>query len=178
MSFTEAERVILINQYTILAALDPSKKDDCDLQIEILTSGYEHLYYKITQVLDPEVMSEQDGNFVDDVLFMYRVIDTYLRKFPDDEEIQQHTLARFVGFDGNKESRFCSLAKFKILKLGEYSEQLPRESETDGFNTHWSVIPQYQAMLTEFNSIKDAKGLDHQQGMSRDDLLKVLAAAE
>ena len=81
MSFTEAERVILINQYTILAALDPSKKDDCDLQIEILTSGYEHLYYKITQVLDPEVMSEQDGNFVDDVLFMYRVIDTYLRKF-------------------------------------------------------------------------------------------------
>lgn len=73
MELTDKDRIFLINQYEIWRKLDPQYADYCEERIEILESGYQIFYPAIYERLS-EPMSIEAGEFVHDILTVYRLI--------------------------------------------------------------------------------------------------------
>src|SRR5690554_5729372 len=104
--YTDADRLILANQFKILASLAPEKKDYWSRCEEIIVQGYEYLYDSLPH-LSPSLPTD-DGQFVADVLQLFRVLNHYKQAHPDDKEVHEHSWSEFRGFDGNhdKESYY------------------------------------------------------------------------
>jgi uncharacterized protein YfbU (UPF0304 family) len=163
------DRLLLINQYTILQHLDPENTQYAEF-LEIVTHGYEHAYSEITEWIN-EPMSADAGKLVYDVLSLYRAIEHYKSKNPEDTEVGEHAWGSFAGFDGNNETEFVTFTNFVINKQGKFSEQQHRKGETDGFNSHSPTLDSYRGMLRCWAS--RGKNVT----LSRDDALEILNAA-
>ena len=71
MKIEEKDRLILVNQYRILASLNKKDEKHYQEKIEILENGYEKLYQNLFENFSSEPLSAKDCNFVMDVLEMY-----------------------------------------------------------------------------------------------------------
>ena len=170
MHLTKTERMILINQYEIRKALDPNDAVYYDEAIEILTNGYAVLYAELFTGISSD-MPKSDGEFVLDVLQMFRVIEAYKQSHPNDSEVANHQWAHFHGFDGNNEGHCLQFTRFQIKVKKHWSEQWPYESQTDGFNSHTPMMGVYARMLKEWESF------DKPYPLSRDQIMAILNAA-
>lgn len=145
MNISEVERLILINQFTILEEKNP--QDSYYRQgREILESGYKVLYNEITQILSKE-MSEEDGDFVIDVLQMYRTLHDSYNNLGDKKDLKESDVM-FKGFDGNEEGKHYSFAQYFVKDYKRFSE-----FEKVSFNSHTNKIPKYQRMLIEWRKL-------------------------
>ena len=149
MELSDAERLILINQYRILAILDPKEKDYYEQGCEAMEEGYSQLYEEFLPHLEKPLLDEA-YHLVWDILDVYRSIDLYKRSHPDDTEVATHRHATFVGFDGNNETEYLALTRFIIKDMGRYDEQASLGA--DDFNSHWPMIQQYQDMVEIWKS--------------------------
>lgn len=145
MEITDIERLILINQFNILEQMNPQDPYFKNGR-EILENGYRNLYSEITDILSDE-MSEQDGDFVIDVLQMYRSLNDSYIKIKDKENVSEEDL-NFPGFDGNQEGKFYLFTKFYIQDFGRYAEF--SDGKHGEFNSHSRMIPKYRRMLAEW----------------------------
>lgn len=160
MAFSEAEKLLLSNQYQILSILDPINKKDYELLLTCLDRGYdadfEQLAPDFEPTLSPDVRQE-----VRDILEMFRAI------YPN-----QHSMpgtlpeAAFAGFDGNEEPEHYAYARFLLEERGLWSE-----SKTNNYNTHTNVLGDYRKMLLEWNKSSDKLNL------TKDDIKRVVAFA-
>lgn len=145
MNISDVERLILINQFTILEEKNP--QDSYYRQgREILESGYKVLYTEITNTLSKE-MSEEDGEFVIDVLQMYRTLHDSYNNLEDKKDLKESDVV-FKGFDGNEEGNHYSFAKYFVQDFKRFSE-----FENASFNSHSNKIPKYQRMLIEWRKL-------------------------
>lgn len=159
LKLTEVERLILLNQYKILKAIEPDGDDveHYDEAMEILRSGYESEYRELASMFTS--VSGDDCDFVYRVLAMYSAI-TYCRRGTADAKANA-PFARFAGFDGNNEAALLGFARF-LFKSERYPE-VAEGSETDGFNSHMPTRQIYERMLTVYDKVKDAIELTEEQ---------------
>lgn len=169
MELTKTERVMLMNQYRILSHLDPDNKSNYDEKIEVLQSGYKIFYSMLDELISDEMMIEA-SDLVLQTLSIYRQIEFYKKKNPTDKEIIDHPSSVFAGFDGNHESQYYAFARFVIETQNKYEEQKKYWRETDGLNSHSSMVDKYSRMIEAWKS----DGTDY--NFSRERILKILNA--
>jgi len=168
MELTKKDRLMLINQYELLKLLDDGNEKHYTELIEILTNGYEIFYSDFDEWLSDD-MPQFEGLFVLDILSIYRSIETYKRKNPNDDELANHNWGCFQGFDGNYESTYRAFTLFLIDIQGKFEEQNVYKDRTDSFNSHSATLDKYRSMVEQWNRMdKDLS--------TRENILSVLKA--
>jgi uncharacterized protein len=152
VELTQKDRLFLINQYEILKRLDRNNIKVYDNFIEILTEGFEVFYHDINQWITEGVPFE-DAQFVFDILSLYRNIEIYKLKNPDDIEIAGHPWAQFQGFDGNSEGAHRQFVLFLVERYNRFTEQAAYLHLTDSFNSHFPTIDIYKAMINRWKNL-------------------------
>jgi uncharacterized protein YfbU (UPF0304 family) len=161
MKLSRVERLILSNQYSILAALYPNEAKSYTEMREIVESGYEFHYSEIAQhILDnDDVMSEDECLEVLDILTMFSAIKRSFNSLEDKPSVQEHDI-RFRGFDGNNETKYMLYAQFFCDSQGGRFEDLDRG---DNFNSHLPSLDMYRRQLVEWNRSKDKHKLTKEE---------------
>ena len=139
MELTKPERLILLNQYRILAKLEPDDSRASEEACEILRNGYALEYEKLGSYVDPAV-SEAECREVKDILDMYRALKIARGKLPEETFGEGDTV--FPGFDGNNETEHFAYATFLIETQNKWPE-----SKRDPRNSHRPMLARYRSML-------------------------------
>ncbi|MGD6873003.1 YfbU family protein [Sutcliffiella horikoshii] len=159
--FSLKERLILMNQYDIMAKLasDDHEKKNFENLSEVFRCGYQWGYGLVTEPLLEE-LTELECKFVCNVLDMYS--DLYFsRKNAENiiSEVNEDDVL-FNGFDLNDsvESKYYGFAKFLIEDLGRYSEykELIQSGKIDSLNSH-GFGPSLQRLSHMVEVYKEAK---------------------
>jgi len=145
MKLSRAERLILVNQYKILSAINNS--DDFENQLEVLRYGFEREYKN----LDPYItdlqmhpVSERVCHEVIEIFTMHRAISSVTG---NDE---------FGGFDGNYESDQHSYADY-IKRQGSYTELDITK------NSHMPMLDTYRRQLSIWKNCQNQYAPTHQE---------------
>lgn len=168
MELSKKDRLLLINQYRILAALDKESGAQYFELIEILERGYS-IFYSLIDEWVSEDMPEEEGRFVLNILDLYRAIED-IKRASKDQRILSHDYSFFHGFDGNNETQHMAFCRFLIETQGKFQEQKPYLLRNDNLNSHMPMINKYERML------KAAKDVPNLWRMSADDALVILNA--
>ncbi|MFP5111611.1 YfbU family protein [Bacillaceae bacterium C204] len=168
MNLSKVERLILINQFTILEKLNP-EEHSYELNKEILVNGYKHNYGEIFECLHDEV-SEEVSQEVWDILQMYRSLNFSYRNLEDKGDIDETSL-KFRGFDGNNETNHMVYARFVLHDLDRYKELWNDEKYPD-YNTHSPRIGKYRRMLSVWQQVSERYNND----LSIDEIKSILNA--
>jgi uncharacterized protein YfbU (UPF0304 family) len=152
MELSRKDRVVLINQYRLLSALDAENRDRYQQWIDILQNGYAALYPEISAWTSDD-MPVSDGTFVLKVLSMYRMMEDYKRQNPRDKGVVDHPWSTFRGFDANDEPQYMNFARFLIGKQGKFAEQKPYELRTDRWNSRVPTLRKYRGMLAGWEAL-------------------------
>jgi uncharacterized protein len=145
MELSKKDRILLINQYRILAVLDKNEESHYLELIDILQHGYEVFYSMVDEWISDD-MPEEEGLFVLNVLNLYRAIED-VKRSSSDERLLNHHYSVFPGFDGNNESEYLEFCRFLIEKQGKFQEQEQYLPKNDGMNSHMPMYEKYQRML-------------------------------
>jgi uncharacterized protein YfbU (UPF0304 family) len=145
MKLTKKDRLILINQFEILAALNPASKSHYDEVVEILVNGYKIFYSEFDDWVANDRPVEE-GRFVLEILGLYRVIEDVKRK-TENQQLNAHRYSFFRGFDGNTETGYMLFCRFLIETQGKFQEQRPYLSRNDNLNSHTPLVEKYQRMI-------------------------------
>ncbi|SDG83498.1 MULTISPECIES: YfbU family protein [unclassified Duganella] len=140
INFTDAERVILANQYDILGRLDESNRKDYERTAAALRDGHSYIYDQVFDWVSP-VLAQEKQEFVLAVLNLYSNLNNSVRHYGPDAGIAKEDLA-WPGFDGNNESDLYSFS-CALAKSGRYPELLGEE----GINSHSHTLDIYKRML-------------------------------
>ena len=145
MGLTKKDRLLLINQYKILACLNKEEESHYLELIEILERGYAIFYSSMDEWVS-EDMPEEDGRFVLDILDLYRAIED-VKRATKDEKLSKHPYSFFRGFDGNNETQQMGFCRFVIEIQGKFQEQKPYMLRNDNLNSHMQMVGKYSRML-------------------------------
>lgn len=159
------QRQMLYNQFEVIERVTG---ESCKEQKEILLNGYELFYGDLFVVYESSV-SEADCVFVLDVLSAYRLVHIFIEQNPTDTEVNGHHRAKFIGFDGNNETKLMAFTRFLVHEQNKFEEA--RNSEHDDFNSHSPMRDVYAPMVREYKARKI-----NVRKMSRDDILGMLNA--
>lgn len=170
MELSKLHRILLINQYKMLAALDKNEESRYLELAEILESGYSIFYPMIDEWLS-EDMPEVEGKLVLEVLDLYREIES-IKRLTKDPRISEHHYATFPGFDGNNETQHWSFCRFLVETQGKFQEQKQYLQKNDGMNSHTPMLEKYRRMLKK----RKALGAPRARDLSVDQILQVLEA--
>jgi uncharacterized protein len=168
MEMTKKDRIFLINQYKILAALNKDEESHYLELIEVLEQGYE-IFYSLVDEWVSEDMPKDEGRFVLDVLDLYRAIED-VKRSTKDERLLKHEHSFFRGFDGNHETEHMAFCRFLIDTQGKFQEQKPYKLRNDNLNSHMPMIEKYRRMLILADQLSKVGRL------SPDQVLEVLNA--
>lgn len=173
MELSKLERYFLSNQLRILETLYPTEADEFAVQREAIEQGYSFIYEMgMDHILDgDDAMTPDESKEVWESMDMFLSIDRTIQDLGLEELHNEH-FTRFRGYDGNNESKFMGFAAFTIERLGRFTH-LPLKEEIY-FNSHMPTRQIYGKMLTEWRKI----GYEHRFPMRKEDLMKVLAAAD
>lgn len=121
MKLEEKDRLILVNQYKILASLNKVDEKHYYEKIEILENGYEVLYDSLIMNFAKTSLSIEEGNFVMDVLEMYGTGITLSFKNLKTTTLTEQDI-RFPGFNTNEEFKYYSFSLHWLETLDRYAE--------------------------------------------------------
>lgn len=147
MNLSKKDRLLLINQYKILAALDKDDASHYGELIQILENGYS-IFYSMVDEWVSEDMPEEESRFVLEILDLYRAIED-IKKKSRNEDIEKHLYSFFKGFDGNNETEYMAFSRFLIQEQDKFREQEKYLIKNDNMNSHMPMIEKYKRMLVE-----------------------------
>ncbi|SFE87971.1 YfbU family protein [Paracidovorax wautersii] len=143
IELTDAERLILANQYRIRGILE---HDDSYAELaDDLESGHKWLYQSRLRI-SPN-LSEDDTNLVLDTLALYRLLQSSYEELEDKSEVEKDQV-QFPGFDGNNESEllyFCTA----LCRKARYEELIGRPAK----NSHAPTRDNYSRMIGQWRRI-------------------------
>ena len=168
MKLTKVERWILTNQYKILEHVDPDNLKHYQTMQVVLEQGYELEYDWKTQHLynDDDVVTEEKGRYVINVMAMYDALQQSFKSLADKEGIKERELA-FPGFDGNEEGEYLSYAKFLREHEGKFTSL---KDDSDHLNSHFPTLDIYNRMQEVWAQARNKYAL------SRDEIRAILDA--
>jgi hypothetical protein len=132
MTLTKTERIILANQYQILALLDKKNATDYDGIREALEDNYPLAYEGFFDRFSDGLTLDECG-FVNEVLAMF-------------DALQRTKVAgtQFPGFDGNNETMFMAYARYIRKREGRFDYL---EVGSADLNSHFPSVDGYRRML-------------------------------
>lgn len=168
MKLTDAERLILANQYQILRHLDPEHAGRYSQYADALLGGYEHEYAEIDNRLarGEGAMSRDDCTFVRDVMTMHDALQRTAAS--QDNEIERDDVI-FRGFDSATEHKYVNYAKFLRGERRRLPNLKVKSIELDSGE---AMTPVYQRMLNVYELAADPMEL------TREEALAILDAKE
>jgi uncharacterized protein YfbU (UPF0304 family) len=144
LKITDTERLILANQYEILATL---KEDDSYAHLaEELRDGHEWLYQQHFDYLSPN-MREEDSEFVVTILGIYSDLHDSYEQLSDKSGIEPRQV-QFPGFDGNNEGELLSFSR-ALRKSARFIDTLPEH----GKNSHMPTREIYGRMIAKWEEL-------------------------
>lgn len=141
MNLSPQERLILSNQYRILALLDKRNAESYEESAAIVENGYEIAYDWLAPSIDAPVSAEVCQEVID-ILNLFR----YFAQAADRENQRLGPRLTFHGFDGNNEGEHYSFASFLVRQQGKWPDLLLGRPTWD-LNSHRPVLGDYQNML-------------------------------
>jgi uncharacterized protein len=147
LNLTDAERLILANQYEIMSLLH---EDKSYLQLsKQLRDGHAWLYRQSFQHLAP-VLPDEDAKFVLRILSIYDQLFHSFQKLDDKSGLTEEDV-RFPGFDGNDsyESRLLGFAE-ALAEDRRYPDIL---SVQRGANSHCQAVPGYKQVIERWRAM-------------------------
>lgn len=170
VKLSRVERVILANQFRILAALYPDEKTDFDGREEVMREGLVGAYDWALNVVVPDVdaMPQEICDEVADILEMYSALRNSYSRIEDKSGIPDDLLT-FEGFDVYKEIPHHYYAEFLLHhKGGEFTGLW---DERKGIGSLSPKLPGYRAMLTVWRQKNERRDF-----LTRGDMLDILGA--
>jgi uncharacterized protein YfbU (UPF0304 family) len=151
MRLTPVERLLLSNQFQILAALHPEEAERYEELSEILDRGYEALYDRAFEAQFEEPLTAADGQEVIDVLAMYEALQRAYDALPDKGGLPPEAVA-FPGFDPRSEHQ-AGFAKFYCEADGGRFQTVRRLPPD--FTSRRPMRARYHAMLHRWQECPD-----------------------
>lgn len=151
MRLTPVERLILSNQFQVLAGLHPEEAERYEELSEILDRGYEALYDRAFEAQFEESLSAADGQEVIDILAMYEALQRAYDGLADKGGLAPEAVA-FPGFDPKSEHQ-AGFAKFYCEADGGRFQDLRRL--TPDFTSRRPMRPRYHVMLRRWEATPD-----------------------
>lgn len=167
-SLTDVERLILANQYEIMAMQVGHGSLEASSYLELadwLKKGYRYLYAdRLGEQVWP-VLGEAKSDFVVDVLGMYSRLHASAAALNCSNSAEQEQLmrgAKFPGFDGNNDADILTFAD-ALMQAGRYEELADKSGRCPR-----SVCTKegYVRMLRELAKFEDVEYLLNQQQIS------------
>lgn len=162
MTLTDAERLILANQYEILKHLDPERSSQYSHYAEALLSGYAHEYDEIDSRLarGEGTLSRDDCSFVRDVMAMHEALQRTAAS--QDNEIERDDVV-FRGFDLSTEQKYLNYARF----LRSDRRRLPGLKVKDvALDSGEPMTAVYQRMLNAYELSADPAELTREEALA------------
>jgi len=166
MKLTKIERLILSNQYRILASLYPDEAKAFETNRKVVEEGYTYQYSWLADHLSSEV-PEEDSRYVLDVLDMFSDLLFSFDQLTDKSGIDAYDV-KFRGFDGNNETSLMSYARFFVQDLDRYNE-----FQNHDFNSHMPTTALYSRMLEVYRPIK-AACREGMRRLSKDEIIQII----
>jgi uncharacterized protein YfbU (UPF0304 family) len=142
MELTKTERLILINQYRILAKLEPESAVDYEELVDVLSRGYVAQYHQFSDSIYNE-FSLEECTEVSDILDMYTVLQRAYARLPGLAAASGRESITFLGFSGNDETKQMSYTRF-LRAHGRWSDLIVEKNDC---NSHFPLLDAYRRML-------------------------------
>jgi len=153
MQLSKIERLILANQYEILATLSSNDKDREKSYLErkkIVDEGYLYEYECLFESIQENKMTEGEYQEVSEILTMYNDIQYSYKNLADKGGIDEQEII-FEGFDMNLEAGQYCYTNFLLTKLGTDRQFLPKRSPD--LNSHLPKLKKYRKMYAVWKAI-------------------------
>lgn len=176
MKFTNAEKLIVTMLADLHEKLEIDNVDTKLIKQAIYSNNTWALSWELPiMVGDSSEPTPPEVSLVVDILDMWTFIEEAYERFDEAEKSALEAKAsllgnqiEFVGFDGNNESQYMSIAKFLTKEMQRFTRFADRE-----LNSHCQVIDGYRRMLREFLLIRP-KLVD--RSLSVEEMVDVLSA--
>ena len=160
-TLSETERLILSNQYEILAHL--TKQQSYSRLAANLRDGHRWIYEQPLQL--SKDLPHQAADHVLTILEIYSALHSSYRVLTDKAGIDEHQL-NFPGFDGNNESELLHFAQ-ALSENGNYSDTIGKTA----LNSHQPTTAAYTRMIKEWRNLGEPD-----YPYSSDQITRILAA--
>lgn len=162
LSFTPEQRFII----ALICDLykEPHKRElNPDLIMDAVYGGHDWaLTWQYSGIFPSEIDTPANVSFVVDTLDMWSFIESgYAKLGAEDKDTVKAAVPflgdegpSFLGFDGNNESEYMSIAWMLTDKLGRFSSFKDRGS----LNSHMPVVSRYREMLVPWRDIRPTLG--------------------
>lgn len=143
MEMTNAQRLILSNQYYLMAQMDPENSAKYRRLQTIVERGYGLQMRELNK--DFGDLPEQECRQIIDFMEMYHAIQESFKMLSDDNQkhVDQRRL-QFLGFDVATEAQQVNYVRFLTEEEGLYPQF---ENSEHRFNSHVPMLDKYQRML-------------------------------
>ncbi|MDF7680545.1 YfbU family protein [Enterobacteriaceae bacterium ESL0689] len=142
MEMTNAQRLILSNQYRIMTLLDPGNAERYRRLQTIIERGYGLQMHELDHEFGE--LSEETCRTIIDILEMYHALSVSRANLNNADDIDLRRIT-FPGFDVATEARFLAYVRFLVNVEGRYKDF---DAGTHGFNSQTPMWDKYQRMLS------------------------------
>ncbi|MEA1065559.1 YfbU family protein [Erwinia sp. HR93] len=141
MEMTNAQRLILSNQYKMMVMLDPENAERYRRLQTIVERGFGLQMRELDREFGQ--LTEETCREVIDIMEMYHALHVSWSNLKDKIDINECRVT-FLGFDAATEARLLSYVRFMVNVEGRYTHF---DAGTHGFNAQTPMLEKYQRML-------------------------------
>ncbi|MFC0309462.1 YfbU family protein [Gallibacterium trehalosifermentans] len=164
MEMTSTQRLILANQYELMALLNPEQAAYYRRLKTIVQSGFA----KELQELDKgfSYLTEAECKMVRDTLEMYHALQVSYNNLQDPSAVSAHQI-KFVGYCAVREKKYCQYVKFLRETEKLYTDVVFYTEDSDA---QVCMAEKYQKMLAMW------RACPHEYHLSVEEIRKILNA--
>lgn len=141
MEMTNAQRLILSNQYKMMTMLDPDNAERYHRLQTVIERGFGLQMRELDREFGE--LSETTCRTIIDIMEMYHALQVSYGNMNDPQAIDGRRV-QFLGFDAATEARYLSYVRFMVNTEGRYTHF---DSGTHGFNSQTPMWDKYVRML-------------------------------
>ncbi|OEF25726.1 YfbU family protein [Vibrio splendidus] len=148
MEMTNAQRLILSNQYYLMSQMDPENSAKYQRLQTVVERGYELQMRELNKEFG--CLTEAECREVIDIMEMYHAMQESNKMLAEQEraEVDQRRL-QFLGFDIASEAQSVHYVRFLVDSEGLY----PQFNKADHhFNSQMPMLEKYRRMLTTWRN--------------------------
>ncbi|MEZ8223321.1 hypothetical protein CWO07_04195 [Vibrio splendidus] len=148
MEMTNAQRLILSNQYYLMSQMDPENSAKYQRLQTVVERGYELQMLELNKEFG--CLTEAECREVIDIMEMYHAMQESNKMLAEQEraEVDQRRL-QFLGFDIASEAQSVHYVRFLVDSEGLY----PQFDKADHhFNSQMPMLEKYRRMLTTWRN--------------------------
>jgi uncharacterized protein len=153
IKLTLTERLILANQYKILANIDNKFTASYDAQLKIVEGGFEDLY---SHLFDNISEKTYDKSIVEET---YEILEMYRNLEPDlsNSKVSGADKIKFKGFDANNDPHYIimSLLTGDMGLYAEYDDFDFNSHSSSSLNMYRKLLPVYKNNGAKYKEVTD-----------------------